>query len=83
VNREAFKKLNSISKNEQSQKNKAFATKNEISQLTIRAMTRIKRDVSTAIAQITQQKIADTFTQKRQMINFESNISLKNRENQS
>jgi hypothetical protein len=40
-----------------------------------------KKNVSIATALITQQKIADTFTQKRQMINFESNISQRSQEN--
>jgi hypothetical protein len=42
-------------------------------------MTRRKRDASIATVSITQQKIADTFIQKKLMRNFESNISRKNR----
>jgi hypothetical protein len=42
---------------------------------------RIKRDVSIATVSITQQKIADTFIQKKLMINFEPNISQKSQEN--
>jgi hypothetical protein len=63
---------------------KHLRRKSEISQMIIRMMmTRIKNDVQIATVSIIQQKIADMFTQKRQMINFESNISLKNQENQS
>jgi hypothetical protein len=61
---------------------KHLRRKSAISQLIIRVMmmmTRTKRDVSIATVLIIQQKIADMFTQKRQMTNFESNISLKNR----
>jgi hypothetical protein len=46
-------------------------------------MIRTKRDVSIATVSIIQQKIVDTFTQKRQMINFESNISRRNQEKRS
>jgi hypothetical protein len=63
---------------------KHLRRKSEISQLIIRVMmTRIKNDVQIATISIIQQKIVDMFTQKRQMINFESNTSLKNQENQS
>jgi hypothetical protein len=63
---------------------KHLRRKSAISQLIIRVMmTRIKNDVQIATVSIIQQKIADMFTQKRQMINFEPNTSLKNQENQS
>jgi hypothetical protein len=42
-------------------------------------MTRRKKDVSIATVLITQQKIADTFIQKKLMRNFESNTPRKNR----
>jgi hypothetical protein len=63
---------------------KHLRRKSEISQLIIKVMmTRIKNDVQIATISIIQQKIADMFTQKRQIINFESNTLLKNQENQS
>jgi hypothetical protein len=40
-----------------------------------------KSEVLIAIVLIMQQKTADTFIQKKQMINFESNISQKSQEN--
>jgi hypothetical protein len=51
----------------------------EIKMIMMKTKIKTKRNVSTATVLITQQKIADTFIQKRQMINFESNISSKNR----
>jgi hypothetical protein len=63
---------------------KHLRRKSAISQLIIRVMmTKIKRDVSIATVSIIQQKIADMFTQKRQIINFELNISSRSQEKRS
>jgi hypothetical protein len=44
-------------------------------------MTKRKRNVSIATVSIMQQKIADTFIQKKLMTSFESNISQRSQEN--
>ncbi len=84
MNDEAFRKSNSISKNDQSQKTKHLRRKSETNHLIIdetkmMMITRTKRDVLIATVSIMQQRTADTFIQKKLMRNFESNTSRKNR----
>jgi hypothetical protein len=81
MNRETSRKSNIITKD---QKNKVFATKKRNESFDNRRdkdddEDKNKNDASIAIVLIIQQKIADTFIQKKSIINFESNTSSKNR----
>jgi hypothetical protein len=53
----------------------------EIKMMMMKTRIKTKSDVSIATVSIMQQKIADTFIQKKLMINFESNISQRSQEN--